>query len=470
MQILLVVDTQKTLDYWVGYLSRANQCRLDWVNSLEDAQEWIFPSVSQTARPRTVDLLVWEHPPDDSDSVDIESFLQKLPQKAILLCQEGPHWPSRIRASKSNYFFDEQEEAQGLIALIETLIAEGKIDLGPIASLDHEGGAPVEFRKQALVKVRTQLLLAMIPLNSDIFVRLSETKFVRMFRQGDIFDVEDLRRYTIDKKLEFLYIRSDRTDVFVNKLSKVFLNEVTAPPRPLTQTVQLQVRGLETVNELFRGIGFTPEVQGLIRTQVSMTVRSMSSESTALKDILAAVAKNQGQYGPAHSVLASYIACAMASQCSWGSKATYTKLTLAAFLHDLSLEKDWIAQIQTLKELEEHREQMTLVEYDSYKAHPLAAAELARTMKEIPPDVDVILHEHHERPGGEGFPRGLLAQAIAPLSAVFILAHELTHFYVLKPPQTSLQDFLAKLKAEYTSSQFRKLLTQFEIAIAQSEL
>ena len=43
----------------------------------------------------------------------------------------------------------------------------------------------------------------------------------------------------------------------------------------------------------------------------------------------------------------------------------------------------------------------------------------------LPPDVDSIILEHHERPDGTGVPKQLTANQIKPLSSIFIFAHDI---------------------------------------------
>jgi response regulator RpfG family c-di-GMP phosphodiesterase len=147
----------------------------------------------------------------------------------------------------------------------------------------------------------------------------------------------------------------------------------------------------------------------------------------------------------------------------WKSDTTYQKLTLAAMLHDLPISNQDLARIDSLKELESKKGQFTPKEIDSFKTHSDTAAKLARSMNDIPPDVDVILLEHHERPDGEGFPRKISSSRIGALSVIFIVAHDLVRFILdqgdgteIKP--TLLKEFAEKQKEVYVHGGFKKAL------------
>ena len=92
----------------------------------------------------------------------------------------------------------------------------------------------------------------------------------------------------------------------------------------------------------------------------------------------------------------------------------------------------------------------------------MKAAELARQFQEIPPDVDVIVSQHHEKPDGTGFPRGIGYSYIAPLAMVFMVAHDMAQHFLGHGSQMDRDAFLAEVRDKYTSSQFRKILEAIE--------
>ncbi|MGZ3687952.1 MAG: HD-GYP domain-containing protein, partial [Bdellovibrionota bacterium] len=178
-------------------------------------------------------------------------------------------------------------------------------------------------------------------------------------------------------------------------------------------------------------------------------------------EILKDLKRQGGKYIPTHSTLLSYLACGIASQMKWGSETTFHKLNLAAFLHDIQLKNQELAEMNTLAEAEEAKK-FTPEELKAYKTHPIEAAAAAKEFTEVPPDVDTIIVQHHERPDGTGFPRGLTHTYIAPLAAVFIVAHELTQYALKHPNDFDTQKFIELNGGRYKSSQFKKVLSVIE--------
>ena len=83
----------------------------------------------------------------------------------------------------------------------------------------------------------------------------------------------------------------------------------------------------------------------------------------------------------------------------WESDTTFHKLTLAAFFHDITISKPELAEFETMEQANKIGSRTDFLEV---KGHPMAAAEVLRKFREIPPDVDVIVAQHHERPNGKG--------------------------------------------------------------------
>ena len=310
------------------------------------------------------------------------------------------------------------------------------------------------------VRIRTKLLLQVCPLKGDIYIRLSEKKFVKLFQVGDTFDLADMEKYTVKKGVEYLYIRKEQCLEFANKYIGE-LQKIMRGPLQQDDVVQLNTSVHETVQELNRQMGFNREVQEITRTQVSMTVKAMGSNPN-LAQILAKMERSKDKYISAHSTVCAFISCAIAGQLKWGSETTFFKLGLASFLHDMTLENNILAEMSSIAEIEEKRDIFSEAEIQIYKNHPIDAAELAKKMSEVPPDVDTIIVQHHERPDGTGFPRKLTYSYISPLSTVFIVAHDLTHYALRNQDHFSIDLFLDTVREKYRSSQFKKVLACLE--------
>lgn len=306
------------------------------------------------------------------------------------------------------------------------------------------------------VRIRTKLLLDVNPLDADIFIRLNEQKYLKLLNAGDRFTQDDLDKYTKKKGVEYLFLNASSAEVFTGRYIEE-LEKMIKRPQAKTDIAQAGAQHeavFDAVQSMTAEFGFKPKVQQLAKTQIAATMKAIGA-APKLADVLAQLKKTQGKYGASHSFSCAYVACAIASGVKWASETTFHKLNLAAFFHDSPLVKDDLAEVQTLEELEAKKDSFDEREIQLFKTHTARAAELVRQFKEIPPDVDKIIMEHHERPDGNGFPRKMKANQIAPLSCVFIIAHDLVVEMRKKGDDFSLEQFMAERDEYYNHGQFK---------------
>jgi HD-GYP domain-containing protein (c-di-GMP phosphodiesterase class II) len=392
-----------------------------------------------------IELVIWDS--RTGNPAELDGFLEAVGKIPILASQPGS--PEKIAKSANLVgIIDRAAFMDSIVSAIDGLVEKGILQ----ESKSEEGQ----------VRIRTKLLLSVCPLKGDIYIRLSKDKFVKLFREGDVFDLQDLEKYTIKKGVEYLFIRKEQCQEFAQKYLVELQKNLSNENLTVEEVGKLNHSVHETVHELSSKLGFTKEVQELTKTQVQLTVKSMGKDPD-LAEILKKLEASEGQYISSHSTLCAYLACSLASQMQWGSETTFYKLSLASFLHDITLENHELAEIQTLEELEQQKAKFTEKEMKDFKNHPAAAAEMAKRMTEVPPDVDTIIRQHHEKPDGSGFPRKLSHAYIAPLSCVFIVSHDLTQYTLKAGEQFNMEEFLKGVRDKYKSSQFKKVLGSLEV-------
>lgn len=307
-------------------------------------------------------------------------------------------------------------------------------------------------------KIKVSLLEKVGVLKGDIYIRLSDQKYVRLYKEGDAFGPDDFRRITQEKQLEVLYLKGSTVEEFVKKYTtqvEESLQSSKGAPS-LKDAIAVNEAVHETLQSMVTGMHLSKETQQLAKTQMRVMLRTVG-KSPKLKSFLQKLSKFNGEYLSTHSMATGYLACAIAAQFEWGSEATFQKLTLAALLHDIALDNSKHAQILFKPDLD--GSSLNAEDHERVLGHSQRAAELVRTFNEVPPDVDVIILQHHEAPDGSGFPRGLRHSYISPLSSVFIVAHEIADRSVLQGVKYSFGEHLAELKAKYGSySNYRKIL------------
>lgn len=311
--------------------------------------------------------------------------------------------------------------------------------------------------------IATPLLIRVSPLKSDIYIRLSEKKYVRLFPEGETFDLDDLKRYYKEKQVEHLYLHRDEVGEFLAKFRNDLEEIMQEEPIDIPKASKAVEEAHETMQEMLRRTGFENDVQDIAKQSVKLTMKVMS-ESPELSTILNRLKEGKEKYITSHSMLLAHVACAISASMTWNSSATYEKLTMAALLHDVTIRSQEIAAIETLEELESRKKEFSEEDIRSYKNHTIEASMMVRKMNKIPADVDAIIVQHHERADGTGFPRGLSHTHIGHLTCLFIIAHDMTRELLRRDKGFSLDEFIGERKNAYTKGNFRKI---FEVLVKE---
>lgn len=314
-------------------------------------------------------------------------------------------------------------------------------------------------------RIRATLLLLTTPLAGDVYIRLSEEKFLKLFKKGDIFEARDLERYVRQKQIEYFYVKHEDSAHFLlhfeQEAEKIIKNAhvETSVIRTLAQDAHESVYWM--INQIG---GVTKEVQEMTKTNVKLVIRAIGNQPT-LSSLFDRIHREMGQYIVSHSLLLSEVSCVLAANVTWLSDLTFQKLVLAAMFHDITIKNHELAKISDMKEAQDHPEQLKLETLEDFRHHPLHAAELVNQLHNVPPDVDNIIRQHHERPNGSGFPHGIGIQYFSPLSCVFIIAHDFVD-YALKNSDLSVKvsilDFFEKHKLDYSQGYFKKIIKTLE--------
>lgn len=436
MKVLLVISEKETSQMISFALE--NQAKVDVLekNSAD--------AIALLVEGNTCDVIVCEFSEDKSG---VLAYLAKASSSlpCVILTRGKPEsYPKGIKKVVGQFQFGQIGE---LCALIK------KLGKGLPASEQNQA----EDTNESLCRIRTNLLIRVSPLRSSIYVRLSEKKFLKIFQEGDIFDVNDLERYQNQKQIEHFYLRKVDCGEFIAKFQDDLQNILNSPKLLKSVGEEVSEAAHETVHELINKLGATPAVQGLVKSTSQVVVKNLGA-SPRLSKLLQKFISNPKKYISSHSNMLGQIACAVSAAMHWSSESTFYKLNLAAFLHDITLENESLAAIQTLEELEERKTDFTEQEIEAYKVHPLKAAELVRTFADLPADVDTVILQHHERPDGTGFPRKVNHMRISPMAATFIVAHDIVLFILANNGAMDMPKFIQEHQSRYDSGAFKKIL------------
>lgn len=323
---------------------------------------------------------------------------------------------------------------------------------------------PVKDDREYL-PVALSMLLKMDSLAYDVFLKLSDMKYIKVANAGDDFDVLDAKHF-FEKKITHLFLRPSDARRFVNDLSRLLV--LVSEDEGLTseEDIAVTVDTHEVIHGLSQYLGFEEEVARLTNKSINLAIRA-AKKSPKICKLINEKMINRNSYISSHSMITAYIACGLALQMEWSSKFTYVKLAMSAVLHDLTLKETDFASIQKLTAKAREGVEQSDKKLKKFMKHPAEAAALLDQLDLAPPDVDVILIQHEERPDGSGFPHQLTHQRLNPLSALFIFAEDIANFLFLEgKTATDIGAFLNENKDLYNRGHFKKV---FEL-LSQSGL
>jgi response regulator RpfG family c-di-GMP phosphodiesterase len=321
---------------------------------------------------------------------------------------------------------------------------------------------------QKYLPFRLSLLIRLGFVKSDLYLKLSESNYVKVFHVNSEFTPEDGLRF-LKKNVVSLYILKTQAAQFVHDFEKslaLFLNEKkTTDPGAFSQ---FAVESIEATRRLVQVFGFQPETIRLTQQSMDLAHRAVMLQPDLKKLLDFKLRDAEGAF-VSHSTSTAFLACGLTQHLEWASDFTRNKLSLAALLHDLFVDEEAYPFPQEMNELacdQKNSDPKVL----AYAEHPVKAAKLLAGRSEFPPDVDHIIAQHHERPDGRGFPHRLSAARIHPLAALFIVCEDLVNFLGHRQDvEVGVQEFLILRADVYSSGNFRKVLQALAVALPSAE-
>lgn len=274
------------------------------------------------------------------------------------------------------------------------------------------------------VPIRLKILYRSDFAPTDIYIKIRDGHFVKIYNAQDELSIEDIAKYE-RKNIETMYIREEELSEFLDPymiiLMKVFAEEIEQEP---TKIYEKQLEAQEIIHSQLKSSGMTEEAMELAKSLVENNIK-MSAQSPKIGTLIKQM-MGKADFLYEHSLMTAYVSGLILSDLAWDSQDTQFKLYLASMFHDMSLDGSSAMKDMELNGIipEKHSEN----DIERFLNHPLESSNFIHEFREIPPDTNVIIAQHHELPEGKGFPKQLQSARTFPLSRVFIVSHFLVDY------------------------------------------
>lgn len=270
-----------------------------------------------------------------------------------------------------------------------------------------------DARYKKMVSVEIIELLAFEKTPVDIYIRLSQQRFVRFFKANEKIEINRLDPYRAKNQKVFFCSDADY-QLLIDRT--IFICGVAVTRREIksSQKILLLHKMSDSVFSEITELGFNPASFEHSKQIVKSLITVIESK-VSLYDLFQTLLACDEEI-VVHSVAVTAIATMIAKEVGWTIPATLEKLALGAMLHDVGLKEISPAL------LKKPRTAMNHDHMQEYETHCYRGMVTLQSLGIVPDDVIAIAYEHHELGSGQGYPRHMKSMHINPLAKVVALA------------------------------------------------
>lgn len=350
-----------------------------------------------------------------------------------------------VLSTKPSLFLGQKKESTNIQAVIKKI--------SDILGIGYESDGMLE----KFIPVKTDNYLRVDHHNCDVFIKLSEQKYLKIFKNDTALTMDE--RIRLHKKnIESVYVRTEDFEKFLESINAFPEDYSDLPSEEAFRKISADLSfAQEILHQLSNKIGMNQRTLTYVNQSMRL-LYSLIDQNQDLKSMWSTLVKDQGSISE-HSLIVACIANGILAQTNFRDESYSMKLSLAALLHDAGLRNEKEYEFELLDNVEEASKK----EVETFRSHVLYGIGLLDQIENAPADVDKILLQHHEKYDGSGFPRGLGWSKITFLPAVFIVSHEFViHLCKFNYSEESLLNFIETKKKEYVEGSFKEVVACLE--------
>lgn len=325
----------------------------------------------------------------------------------------------------------------------------------PVKSLALQGEVTEE--KQTYFPVVDEFLRPGCQLGFDVYVRDQSDMLVLALKKGDRLDggiQEQIRKGNLKNRL---YVRGDERSALIAYEENVLLDVLDDGALPIQQ----KCAALQQVTVLLsQQVEKDPSSTNIIRAKhnIYRLVDFSLKQKTAMKGLVRLV--DHDYYTYTHSVNVGLYALTIA-MAHYGRSIRHNLHEMAAafFLHD-------IGKCQIRPEIINKAGPLDEPEWEEMRRHPDYGQHILARENLLSQEAQIVIAQHHERPDGKGYPKGLSTKHIHPYARICSIADAfdaMTTRRSYRDPQSAFEALKAMKEAigeQFDSTFFRIFVLQ----------
>lgn len=296
--------------------------------------------------------------------------------------------------------------------------------------------------------VDLRLLIGRKSVPYECFIKVGPLNFVSVLKTINSDNHMELLNY-YQKGVQSFYLLKDNYISLLDTLFKDCIDENAS-----LNINEKTILKMLYVKETLLSVGINTDKMEIIAKTAQDYIEELFSKKK-FKDLFFDLVKNKTKnYFLDHSLFTMYLACYVYSELSPLTKGVVKSFVYSAFLHDIFVQDEHLCQVKNFTD----QKFLTLSESNKelLRKHIPRAVELLRQMDLSEVDAIKIISDHHERPRGDGYPRGINSKYLGQLTSIFIVCHDVATklFHAKKIDRDTMINILQDFESEFSVDNF----------------
>jgi len=260
----------------------------------------------------------------------------------------------------------------------------------------------IQMNQQQFVAVSVDTLRPPAELNFDLYMRPVAHRPARLYRSKDVpIDDEAVARL-LGRGIHTLYIATESTENYCDYLRQHVLADEALPVDQRYNV--LRQAAVSVLGDAFQR-GCVDSIVSATENVGSQVVELLAGRETILRDLIDIMVADYSTY--AHATNVATYAVMLARALGISDQREIVAIGQGALLHDMGkqfIENDFLNSPERLTE-----DKMEVV-----RQHPARGFEEVCTREDLSWGQLMMIYQHHELYGGDGYPVGLVGEEIHP--------------------------------------------------------